>query len=461
MVNVYSLPTSTPSTGVKGKDGGAGILQMTVPFKEKITAILYVDPCGGSNGDRSEGGGGGFLVLGTAGGGLLVWELLSGRVVSTVDAHLNAVTSLASSRGGRGLDVLSGSADGNIHVWSVATILAMGDVGKSMEIHKRAPIRTLRGHKDDIVGIVTGRVGDSHGGRGIAISAAKDDTACIWEHGSGTLLRTILLPLSPTCLTIDPCDRAAYFGFSDGTVTSLDFFKMDGEQNVKNAIFDEQKKTIAVQISTDSLWKIPGENIGSCLSMDVSYDGTKLMTGYDTGKVVIWDIPTRRYVSQLTAMPFAGPVTNLRVLPLQSTGSNYRSELEIRDVIKPRFGEIDAHDGQLPPNYKISAHLVGDITTFSHERSDFERCLDHSSYPDDILADGINEMFLYRQKDDKSIKTNNGEADFMALDADQDMNGKPALEEENQRLKKQIASLQRLQQTTFKQINELRKGSEQ
>ena len=72
-----------------------------------------------------------------------------------------------------------------------------------------------------------------------------------------------------------------------------------------------------------------------------------------------------------------------------------------------------------------------------------------------MLDDGIAELASWGQESSR----NRVDDDFMALDEPSDMNNdnpSAALEQQNEELRKQIASMQRIQKVTFKQLQELR-----
>ena len=43
-------------------------------------------------------------------------------------------------------------------------------------------------------------------------------------------------------------------------------------------------------------WEPPSDDVESILSISVSYDGSKLFTGHGSGKIVLWDVPTGRFL---------------------------------------------------------------------------------------------------------------------------------------------------------------------
>ncbi|KAF2224499.1 WD40-repeat-containing domain protein [Elsinoe ampelina] len=434
--HIFAAQSDKALVHVYSRDTGA--LQTTVPFKERITSLALVDD--------------GFTLLcGTESGAVIVWETLSGRTVKTGEAHLGPVSVLRAD--GKGF-ALSASEDGNICVWNLGAVRSWGDVGESLEFAKRAPVRTLRGHREAVRDV---RVGSS-----LAVSVAGDGVR-VWDYKRGTRLMTVLLPEAPRCVVLDICERAVFVGFQDGTVVGVDFFRTDkGENAIRNVVWDEEQRNQVVQVSDSQKWPKPGEELGEIMSMGVSYDSTKLITGHASGKIIVWDIPSKSFHAQLTSTSLPGPITNIEMLPVQGFVNEEQPVLKIKEVVKPKFGELDSMDGQMPANYKLTAHLVGRLPfqRFSaaeeprSQQSDFERSLSHPAFPEDILADSIADMASWHQKA-SSATLPEQQADFMALDENGAENGQSSLEAENATLKSQIAALQKLQKASFSQIRKL------
>ena len=215
----------------------------------------------------------GLLALGTAEGRIILWEVMSGRQVSTPTSHLQPVTCLS----GDSEFVISGSEDSNILVWSVPALLTLASSSGAHE-----PLRNLSNHR---AGITSLAIGHSSSGTNVLVSAAKDNTAIVWNYHTGELLRTFLLPSTPSALAMDPCDRAVYIGFEDSSVHLVDLFNPTSSTN---ALFDADQQATPISIKTEALSGAPPtlERV-NCLG--VSYDGTTLLSGHASGKIVQWE----------------------------------------------------------------------------------------------------------------------------------------------------------------------------
>ncbi|KAB8298560.1 hypothetical protein EYC80_000739 [Monilinia laxa] len=89
-----------------------------------------------------------LLVLGTIEGRVILWEVRTGRQVSTSAAHLQPVSCIAATS----THLITGSDDSNLHVWSIPQLLSLHT--STNEPHE--PIRTLSNHRAAITSLVMG-----------------------------------------------------------------------------------------------------------------------------------------------------------------------------------------------------------------------------------------------------------------------------------------------------------------
>ncbi|KFY53804.1 hypothetical protein V497_08256 [Pseudogymnoascus sp. VKM F-4516 (FW-969)] len=264
----------------------------------------------------------GLLALGTAEGRVILWEVMTGRQVATPTAHLQPVTCLA----GDATHLVSGSADSKLYVWSVSALLSAASSGPV------EPLRALSNHRAGVTDVVLG-----HGGSGtnICVSASKDNTALVWNYHTGELLRTFLLPATPTSLALDPCDRAVYIGFENGDVQAVDMFTPKAGVN---SLHDPEQQSTPIQVAPTPLSGAPAE-LGEVHCLGVSYDGTTILSGHASGKIVSWESGARKFVGELGDVN--APVTNLIMLnPFIGAGQSQREErVAAVGVSKPRLGE--------------------------------------------------------------------------------------------------------------------------
>ena len=211
-------------------------------------------------------------------------------------------------------------------------------------------------------------LGHSASSTNICVSASKDNTIIVWNYSKGDLLRTFLLPSTPICLALDPCDRGVYVGFEDSSVRLIELLQ---PESTLNPLYDTKLQTTPVQVMTAS-FSAPSDH-GSTLCLGVSYDGTSILSGHASGKIVQWDTGRRAFFTELADLN--APVTNLTMLsPFQK--NRLAKSLT---VVKPKLSE---------ENYTFTAQLVGNMC-----QSKFNKALDTPGVPIDMLEDAITRFY--------------------------------------------------------------------
>jgi pre-rRNA-processing protein IPI3 len=407
-----------------------GNQEATVPFTEKIASITLA--CDDS-----------VLVLGTVEGRIFLWETCTGRQVTTTHAHLQAVTALAVDASSNFL--LSASKDSTVHVWSLPALLSFSTTTTV------SPLRTFSGHRSEITSLV---LGNGAGNCNFAVSTSKDKSCLVWDYRSGNLLRTYLLPGVPLCLALDPADRAAYIGYEDGTLQQLDLqVSPDG---ALDTVQNGANPTEPVQPPQSSRWKLPESTHGSALSLSVSFDGSTIVSGHQSGAMLSWDVPRGSFVSAQTQLPLPGPVNNVRFVPVTGFSGRDQRRTKIHEVVKPKFGAFDSSDrDSVPGNYTLQVQFPGDIpSTNGGKGSSFLEALTAPSFPAALLDEGLCELASWKKTSGVQA---NGEADapdddFMAFEDSSSAPGKSTLADENASLKKQLEAMKRVQQKSLQKI---------
>ncbi|QKX63944.1 uncharacterized protein TRUGW13939_11116 [Talaromyces rugulosus] len=396
-----------------------GNQEATVPFPERIRSVAVA---GGQNGE--------VVILGTEGGRLILWETCTGRQVSTTPSHLQPVTSLAVDPTSN--FVLSGSSDASIHVWSIPQLLSFSKAVLTARDQRapNSPIRSFSNHRTAITALA---VGHGNGRNNIAISAAQDNTAVVWEYSTGNVLRTFLLPSTAISITVDPADRAFYVGYASGNIQRIDFYE---GQSVQHPLHDAKLQNTPSQINAEDQWVAPSTDKGAATALALSYDGMTLYSGHPNGSVLSWDVARGKYSS--TVAEYLSPITNLHML--HPTGfpssASQNPHFTIPNIVKPQYNpnvsDMSQGTGNTPSNYSFNVQLA----PYSQDSSAiFSEALTHPSFPASLIEEGLAEFASlgHGQTVNSSAThvapTNNG-ADSSQL---------TALEEEIANLKKQLS----------------------
>ncbi|KAK0316945.1 Pre-rRNA-processing protein ipi3 [Friedmanniomyces endolithicus] len=412
-----------------------GNQEATVPFTEQITCVSLA--CDDT-----------VLVLGTAEGRIFLWETCTGRQLTTSQAHLQAVTVVVVDSTSNFL--LSASADSTVHVWSIPGLLSFANVGTQ----GLSPLRTFTPHRAEITALA---IGHSASFNNFAVSVSKDQICTIWDFHKNTVFRTYLLPSVPTCVTLDAADRALYIGYEDGSVQQIDLHTVGttaAAPTGMNALQNGDETVTPIQPSLSLKWNSPDVLHGAILSISLSFDSCKLLSGHQSGAVVAWDVASGRVQANVLQIPLPGPVTNLSFLPAIGFARKTGRELNVATVVKPRFGAFDSGDGNVPGNYAVNFELPSNLTSESSARSAFEEALLAPFFPQSLLDSGLDELTSWANRPSRQeIEADNAEPDdFMALDGQPDKIRELTLDEQNAALKAQLSSMRRLQTASFDKL---------
>lgn len=408
---------------------GKGNQEATVPFTERINCLCL---------SRD----GAVLALGTAEGRILLWETCSGRQISNAQSHLQEVTGLSFNAASDSL--LSASADSTARVWSVPALLSFS----TSSAHSVTPMHTFTAHRSSIVAL---DIGHSSSFQNIAVTASVDKTCHVWDYYTGSLLRTFLLPATPTCLVLEPADRAAYLGYDDGSVQQL---VLMGQAELENQGIMKTAQG-PTQPGNDKRWSmLPADANGSVLSLAIGFDSTVMLSGHQSGAILAWDVATG-HVRSLPIQPsIPGPVTNLLFMPVTGLYGQLSPNFRVDAVVKPKLASYHGTDSQVPGSYALDIKLMADIRW---QDSSFDGALLSPSIPQGLLDEGLSELDAWsRNVPPPANGTSHNEAEnFMAFDQQPEESLDAKLEQQNSELKQQLEALRRVQVVSFERIEQL------
>jgi pre-rRNA-processing protein IPI3 len=351
-----------------------GNQEATVPFPERIHSLACVD-------------GTGILVIGTEGGKLILWETATGRLTNSSASHLQAVTSLCITEN---LSlILSASSDSEVHIWSLQGLIAFPQPSNSYSHDtSKSPIRTFSGHRNPVTAIACGH---SRSHTAFAISCSQDHTCYIWSISDCQVLQTYLLPSTPLCFSVDIADRAVYAGYEDGSIQAIDLYKRS-TQDTGESLYNGNGPT-AIQLTEKECWppSTTASDPANCTTL--SYDGTMLLSGHKSGKIISWDVAKGRLRNQI--LDLGQPVTNIRMLrpaglPIET------SNFQIKTIVKPRV-DLTTYTGDgssgLPPGYNFHAKITPRKTGIRYkDPDDFQDILACKYFSQDTVDSAIYEL---------------------------------------------------------------------
>lgn len=345
-----------------------GNQEATVPFPSKVTSIAYADGLE-------------VLVLGTEEGKLILWEVGTGRISTSAASHLEAVTQLCPVP--HNDVILSASSDSTVLVWSIASLLSFESVAQdySDATALNAPIATFSQHRDEIT--VLG-AGHSRRNTNFAISASADQTCHIWHIETCEVIRTVLLPSTPISVTLDPADRAIYLGDAVGSVTSIDLLALSISAKTKT-----DTTMLPVQIPDTDQWR-HSSAAGAAHAVALSYDGTVLLTGHDSGEILRWDIAKRKVANEVANL--GQPITNLYMLRPDGLRGKSLPGFAIQEVVKPKLefnAQYEHGSSTVPANYKLHVALTGRDPEHEQHFEEARNVLTSNGWTDSLLDDAV------------------------------------------------------------------------
>ncbi|GAO50267.1 WD40 repeat-like protein [Saitoella complicata NRRL Y-17804] len=248
-----------------------------IPLPEKL-ACIALSPCST------------FLAAGSGSGRLFLWELASGNLVWTREAHYAALTSLAWTHSSSHL--ITASADSAIHVWRTADLLSTSTSSRSDEIQ---PVHTLSAHTLAITSLHVGA-----GSHPRLYTASEDGTIRVWELGTGECLTTFVCSGAVTAMTVDPAERAIYAGAPSGSIHLIPLYPSTDAGAVGGLG--------SIHTLTTSSDVLTGHE-SPITALSLSFDATLLVSGDNAGQVLCWDLATRQMVRKFKT--HKGPVSGL------------------------------------------------------------------------------------------------------------------------------------------------------
>jgi WD40 repeat protein len=229
---------------------------------------------------------GGTLASAYVGGEVLVWDVTSGVLRHTLRGHSAAVPALAISADGRML--ASGDVNGTICLW---------------RLDPPELVRTLHGHSQEVHVLAFDPTNDA-----ILASGSHDRTVRLWDVASGQVLRTLrahsemirVMAFSPDGRTLASGGGDTFVCLWDVATGEVQHALPDLQQRCLFLAFDADSRLLATVGSDQSigLWSVESgrrlETIvthsDEVIALDVSPDGSQVISGGTSGVPHIWDV---------------------------------------------------------------------------------------------------------------------------------------------------------------------------
>ncbi|KAK5682037.1 Pre-rRNA-processing protein ipi3 [Elasticomyces elasticus] len=204
--------------------------------------------------------------------------------------------------------------------------------------------------------------------------------------------------------------------------------------------------------------------MGEVESLTLSYDGMVLLSGYQNGKVISWNVGRRKYAS--TVADYTHPVTNISMLPVDGLPHTSLDLSRIsQTVIKPRYeqalSESSVNPGAVPADYAFQTRILSSSASANGTKKtdQFSEALTHAFFPQSMMEEGLAELSSLSQPGNtttntftQAVPTTTQDTEDAALKNAQIS----ALEEELAALKKKSTVSETARQSTTDEVTRLR-----
>jgi len=251
-----------------------------------------------------------MCVGGARSGRLYIWDLVSGDLLRTWDAHYKAISALTFTPDDA--YIVSGGEDAIINLWSVFDIFAGRAIGSqsasSSAVNTEDSVQAARSWSDHALA-VTQLWCSSGPSAGRLFSSSLDRTCKIWDIPSGMLLHSLSFASQIHTITVEPAERFLYAGAADGTVYQVDLINGVSTGAASSSAAFGTAGAAATSIASSSNGPLQplvfSGHTKAITSLSLSYDGSRLLTGSMDGTARIWDTRSRQSIKVLSKQRIA------------------------------------------------------------------------------------------------------------------------------------------------------------
>ncbi|KAJ8100551.1 WD40-repeat-containing domain protein [Lipomyces tetrasporus] len=240
-----------------------------------------------------------YLAAGTHSGKLILWELDSGACLIYKEIHYGSINCLVFSQD----DSVLFSAGNDARIYSWRTLDLCNAHSNYNDIQ---PLATANQHSLEVTGLYCGYGGilDSR-----LYSISLDGSCRVWNASDLRLQTTFVFKEALLSVVVDPAERAIYAGCDNGVIYHVDLYRQPREGAGLLEYAGGLQRI--VDVSSESTVKF-AQHTDKILSLDLSFDGTLLVSGSQDGTVIVWDVSTHQVMKNIK--PGRGPVYVVKVL---------------------------------------------------------------------------------------------------------------------------------------------------
>lgn len=162
-------------------------------------------------------------------------------------------------------------------------------------------------------------------------------------------------------------------------------------------------------------WLSQNPTPSATLSMQLSHDGTTLISGHEDGTIQTWDTATGHSITTLA--DHSAPITNLKMLVPTGFPTACTPSLKAHHIVKPRYesslGDSSSISG-VPANYIFTTQFTSTLTPSSPYSTDFQSALTSPTFPPSLLDASIADLIALPPSTKEPINPNNPSPDDLA-----------------------------------------------
>ena len=247
------------------------------------------------------------FAAGALSGAVYVWEVSTGALARTWNAHFKAVSAV--SFAAEGSMLVTAGEDTVVSAWSMASVL-----DPAAAAAPPIPTHSWAEHALPVTSLaVGGGPAGGSGGSGLVASASADRTCKIWTLGGGHLLRSVAFPVALACVALDACESVLYAGAADGRVFEVPLNAVAPTGGSGDDRPSHRRRTLTDPEPSGAASVLEGHG-RAVTAIQCSADGERVTTASEDGTCRVWDTASRQ-TTHVLRHPKGSPIVALAVAP--------------------------------------------------------------------------------------------------------------------------------------------------
>ena len=247
------------------------------------------------------------FAAGALSGAVYVWEVSTGALAKTWNAHFKAVSAVSFAAGGS--MVITAGEDTVVSAWSMASLL-----DPAAATAPPVPTYSWAEHALPVTSLaVGGGPAGGAGGSGLVASASADRTCKLWTLGGGHLLRSVAFPAALACVALDACESTLYAGATDGRVFEVPLNAVASAGAGLESAGSGQVDGLSNRSAGFGVATLEG-HARAVTAIACSADGERVTSSSEDGTCRVWDAASRQ-TTHVLRHPKGSPIVALAVAP--------------------------------------------------------------------------------------------------------------------------------------------------